>query len=66
MNKLDFRCNGVGCLEANKCRRFLVWPDSKNCPTPFAAFDMRDTVVCDGFLLRHDLQEYAVETEGGE
>lgn len=28
--------------------------------------DMRDTVDCDGFLMRHSLEEFAVETEGGE
>lgn len=52
--KLDYRCNGNYCLQATKCRRFLSGPEAKNSPVPFAAFDMRDTVDCDGFLLRRD------------
>lgn len=66
MKKLDFRCNANGCAIAAKCRRFLSGPEAKNSPIPFAAFDMRDTVECDGFLLRHSLASFAVETEGGE
>jgi hypothetical protein len=65
MQKLDYRCTGNYCLQAMKCRRFLTWPESKNSPVPFAAFDMRDTVECDGFMVRHSLDEFAVETEGG-
>ena len=64
--KLDYRCNGNYCLQATKCRRFLSGPEAKNSPVPFAAFDMRDTVECDGFLVRHSLEDFAVETEGGE
>ena len=66
IQKLDYRCNGNGCAAAHQCRRFLSGPESKNSPIPFAAFDMRDTVKCDGFLVRHSLGAFAVETEGGE
>lgn len=67
MNKLDYRCAGNYCLQATKCRRFLTGPEAKNCIVPFAAYDIRrDTVKCDGFLPRHTLADYAVETEGGE
>lgn len=65
MQKLDFRCNGNGCAKAFQCRRFLTWPYSKNSPVPFAAFDMRDTVEGDGFLLRI-MTPIRVESEGGE
>lgn len=63
--KLDYRCNGNYCLQATRCRRFLTGPEAKNCPVPFAAFDQRDTVECDGFLQRHSLAEFAIETAAG-
>lgn len=52
MEKLDFRCRATGCKTAPICRRWLTGPESKNSPVPFAAFDMRDTVACDGFMQR--------------
>jgi hypothetical protein len=55
IEKLDYRCTGNYCLQATRCRRFLTGPEAKNCPVPFAAFDMRDTVECDGFLQRLDV-----------
>lgn len=52
MIKLDYRCRGEGCAQAWACRRFITGDAAKKCTIPFAAFDMRDTVVCDGFLVR--------------
>ena len=53
VTKLDYRCQGNYCLEATKCRRYLGYGRDKiNCNIPFAAFDQRDTVICDGFLPR--------------
>lgn len=53
--KLNFRCRGNACKPAPTCRRWLTGPEAKNCSVPFAAFDMRDTVECDGYLRRGDV-----------
>lgn len=50
--KLDYRCRGTGCATAYHCRRFLPGDAAKTSTLPFAAFDMRDTVECDGHLPR--------------
>lgn len=63
--KLDFRCRAQGCAHGYNCRRFLTGDAAKNCDVPYAAFDMRDTVECDGFLPRI-MAPIRVGSEGGE
>lgn len=53
MQKLDYRCLAVRCLQGTQCRRYLTGQAAKNCTVPIAAFDHRRTVEkCDGFLQR--------------
>lgn len=63
--KLDHRCRGTGCADAYHCRRFLTGDAAKHATAPYAAFDARDTVVCDGWLPRI-MAPVRVESEGGE
>lgn len=65
IHKLDYRCLGNYCTSATRCRRFLTGGAAKNSLIPLAAFDMRDTVECDGFLARI-MGPICVESEGGE
>lgn len=64
MSKLDYRCRAIGCAQGNHCRRFITGDAAKACAIPFAAFDMRDTVTCEGYLPRV-MSPIGNETEGG-
>lgn len=64
--KLDYRCRAIGCAEGFKCRRHITGDAGKASAIPYAAFDMRDTVACDGYLPRQYVGDVATETEGGE
>lgn len=53
MNRIDYRCRGVGCCIAATCRRYMTGEQSTASTADYAAFDhRREGDTCDGYLPR--------------